>query len=137
MGYQKLTESDKKGRQKVPVYDLRTPSTPARGQRRRASCFGTAWRFPCNRRTPPSVERIMSEIVRCEVCGKIFNQSYLGSHKRLAHPKDSGGPVSPEGELRVVNKILSLYQQLSLPIQKQLRDRLARLSRSKSSPKHR
>jgi len=36
----------------------------------------------------------------------------------------------------VVNKILSLYQQLSLPIQKQLRDRLAKLSQSKSSPEH-
>jgi hypothetical protein len=90
----------------------------------------------CNRRTLPPVEGIMSEIVRCEVCGKIFNRSYLGSHKRLAHPKDSGGPTSPEGELRVVNKILSLYQQLSLPIQKQLRDRLAKLSQSKSSPEH-
>jgi hypothetical protein len=78
----------------------------------------------------------MSEIVRCEVCGKIFNRSYLNSHKRLAHPKEFGGPTSPEGELRVVNKILSLYQQLSLPIQKQLRDRLAKLSQSKSSPEH-
>jgi hypothetical protein len=91
---------------------------------------------PCNRQTLPPVEGIMSEIVRCEVCGKIFNRSYLGSHKRLAHPKESGGPTSPEGELRVVNKILSLYQQLSLPIQKQLRDRLAKLSQSKSSPEH-
>jgi hypothetical protein len=44
--------------------------------------------------------------------------------------------MSPEGELRVVNKILSLYQQLSLPIQEQLRDRLAKLSQSKSSPEH-
>jgi hypothetical protein len=76
----------------------------------------------------------MSEIVRCEVCGKIFNRSYLGSHKRLAHPTASDKPMSPEGELRLVNKILSLYQQLSLPIQKQLRDRLNKLSQSKTSP---
>ena len=91
---------------------------------------------PCNRQTPSPVEGIMSEIVRCEVCGKIFNRSYLGSHKRLAHPEASNGPTSPEGELRMVNKILSLYQQLSPPTQKQLRDRLAKLLQSKSSPEH-
>jgi hypothetical protein len=28
--------------------------------------------------------------------------------------------MSPEGELRLVEKILSLYQQLSLPTQKEL-----------------
>jgi hypothetical protein len=84
---------------------------------------------PCNRRTPPPVEGTMSEIVRCEICGKIFNRSYLGSHKRLAHP-------TAEGELSMVNKILSLYQRLSPPIQKQVRDRLAKLSQSKSSPEH-
>jgi hypothetical protein len=89
---------------------------------------------PCNRRTPPPVEGIVTEIVRCEVCGKIFNRSYLSSHKRLAHPEACGGSMSREGELRVVNKILSLYQQLSLPTQKQLRDRLAKLAQSKSSP---
>jgi hypothetical protein len=76
----------------------------------------------------------MSGIVRCEVCGKIFNQSYLGSHKRLAHPTASDKPMSPEDELRLVDKILALYQQLSLPIQKQLRGRLAKLSQSKTSP---
>jgi hypothetical protein len=78
----------------------------------------------------------MSGIVICEVCGKIFNRSYLGSHKRLAHPTASGKPMSPEGELRLVEKILSLYQQLSLPIQKELRGRLAKLSQSKSSREH-
>jgi hypothetical protein len=44
--------------------------------------------------------------------------------------------MSPEGELRLVEKILSLYQQLSLPIQKELRGRLAKLSQSKSSREH-
>jgi hypothetical protein len=91
---------------------------------------------PCNRRTLPPVEATMSGIVICEVCGKIFNRSYLGSHKRLAHPTASDKPMSPEGELRLVEKILSLYQQLSLPIQKELRGRLAKLSQSKSSREH-
>lgn len=91
---------------------------------------------PCNRRTLPPVEGTMSGIVRCEVCGKIFNRSYLGSHRRLAHPTASDKPISPEGELRLVSKILSLYQQLSLPTQKQLCARLAKLSQSKSFREH-
>ena len=96
--------------------------------------LATILRIRCNPRLPPPVEGGMSAIVRCDVCGKIFNRSYLSSHKRLAHPTAPDKPLSPESESRLVNKILSLYQQLSLPIQKQLRGRLAKLSQSKSSP---
>ncbi len=35
----------------------------------------------------------MSEIVKCEICGKLFNRRYVKSHKRLAHDKKLN-PVS-------------------------------------------
>jgi hypothetical protein len=55
----------------------------------------------------------MSDIVKCEICGKAFNKRYVNSHKRLAHGKkpDPASPVRSEPE--VVEEILLLYQSLS------------------------
>ena len=33
--------------------------------------------------------------VRCDVCNGIFNQSYLASHKRLAHAKKGASAAAP------------------------------------------
>jgi hypothetical protein len=52
----------------------------------------------------------MATVVRCDVCGKLFNSSYLGSHKRLAHAKRSkSAPSEPEA----IHKILELFRGLS------------------------
>jgi DNA-directed RNA polymerase subunit N (RpoN/RPB10) len=49
----------------------------------------------------------MAQPVRCDVCGKLFSSSYVGAHKRLAHPKQtSTEPAS-------VKKILTLFDALS------------------------
>jgi hypothetical protein len=51
--------------------------------------------------------------VRCEVCGGMFSQSYLASHKRLAHRKNktiTGLHASEDDRIRT---IVSLYGELS------------------------
>lgn len=50
----------------------------------------------------------MAQTVRCDVCGKLFNTSYLGAHKRLAHAKEKGA-----NEQIAVEKILKLFEGLS------------------------
>ena len=56
--------------------------------------------------------------VRCDVCNGIFNQSYLASHKRLAHGKrgaSAGAPAAaPISEKAVIQKIASLCESLSI-----------------------
>jgi len=55
--------------------------------------------------------------VRCDVCNGIFNQSYLDSHKRLAHAKKGASTAAlgtaPITEKEVMQKIASLYENLS------------------------
>lgn len=50
----------------------------------------------------------MAQTVRCDVCGKLFNTSYVGAHKRLAHAKDKG-----TSEQVAVERILKLFAGLS------------------------
>ncbi len=52
--------------------------------------------------------------VTCDVCGGIFSQSYLASHKRLAHAKNCESTAAPITEKRVIQKIASLYESLSV-----------------------
>jgi len=66
----------------------------------------------------------MSEIVKCEVCGKAFNQRYVNSHKRLAHHKKLDPASSVPSEPEVVREILSLYACLSDEERKELQVRL-------------
>ncbi|HET8924917.1 MAG TPA: hypothetical protein VFN26_18200 [Candidatus Acidoferrum sp.] len=51
--------------------------------------------------------------VTCDVCGGIFNQSYLASHKRLAHGKNLPSATSQAGEEDAIQTIVSLYERLS------------------------
>jgi hypothetical protein len=55
--------------------------------------------------------------VTCDVCGGIFSQRHLASHKRLAHTKISasaaGPTTAPVSERGVIQKISSLYESLS------------------------
>ena len=52
-------------------------------------------------------------MVKCDVCGGTFSQSYLASHKRLAHAKGNGSAASPSSEDEAVQAIVSLYGRLS------------------------
>lgn len=65
----------------------------------------------------------MSQIVKCEVCGKVYNRSHLSSHKRLSHGKRAEPPANVS-EPDAVQAILSVYEQLSGKTQKELRNRL-------------
>jgi hypothetical protein len=63
-------------------------------------------------------------IVRCDICNGIFNQSYLASHKRLAHAKKSASTAAlrtaPITEKEVMQKIASLYESLSVKGRKRI-----------------
>ncbi len=50
------------------------------------------------------------QLVRCDVCGKLFNSRHVKSHKRLAHPGDKVGSAA---ERDAMEKILKLYETLS------------------------
>ncbi len=52
--------------------------------------------------------------VICDVCGGIFSQSYLPSHKRLAHTKNRPATAGPITEKEAIQKIASLYESLSV-----------------------
>jgi hypothetical protein len=67
----------------------------------------------------------MSQIVKCDVCGKVFNQSHLSSHKRLSHGKGKIPGVSSSGEPQTLEAVLALYGQLSEKGKKEVRNKLA------------
>ena len=52
--------------------------------------------------------------VTCDICGGTFSQSYLPSHKRLAHRKNRPATVRPITEKEAMQKIASLYESLSV-----------------------
>jgi hypothetical protein len=62
--------------------------------------------------------------VRCDVCNGIFSQTYLASHKRLAHAKRSASTaaatISPISEKEAMQKIASLYEGLSVKGRKRI-----------------
>ncbi len=60
-----------------------------------------------------SGEAFQMATVKCDVCGGTFSQSYLASHKRLAHGKGNGSAASPTSEDEAVEAIVSLYGRLS------------------------
>lgn len=67
----------------------------------------------------------MSQIVKCDVCGKIYSQSYLGSHKRLSHGKRETPSRSSKDESGSLEIILAMYERLSDEGKKEVLSRLA------------
>jgi len=55
--------------------------------------------------------------VKCDVCGGIFSQRHLASHKRLAHAKvglaAAATPTAPITENDLIERIASLCKSLS------------------------
>ena len=66
----------------------------------------------------------MSEIVKCEICGKSFNKRYINSHMRLAHKRTANPGSSPRNDGELMEEILHLYETLSDEKRKELRIRL-------------
>jgi len=54
----------------------------------------------------------MAELVKCDICGKVFNTSHLASHKRLAHGKRVT-PAYCTSEPEAIELIVSLHARLS------------------------
>jgi hypothetical protein len=52
--------------------------------------------------------------VTCDICGGILSQRYLPSHKRLAHGKSRPAAAGPIPEREAIQKISSLYENLSV-----------------------
>ena len=63
--------------------------------------------------------------VTCDICGGIFSQSYLPSHKRLAHRKNSPTAAGPGTEKEAIQKIVSLYASLSIKARRRVVSLLA------------
>jgi hypothetical protein len=73
----------------------------------------------------------MSEIVKCDICGGVYNQRHLSSHKRLSHSKSRTSAPSIAGEPEKLEAVLSLYEQLSDEEKKELRNQLATAKQKK------
>jgi hypothetical protein len=67
----------------------------------------------------------MSQIVRCDICGGVYNQSHLNSHKRLSHGKSRTSSSSGKGETETLEVIVSMYAQLTNERKKEVRERLS------------
>jgi hypothetical protein len=67
----------------------------------------------------------MGQIVKCDICGKIYNQRHLSSHQRLAHGKRISSFHSSKNEEASVGTILSLYEKLPEELKKEVLNRLA------------
>jgi hypothetical protein len=69
------------------------------------------------------MEDVPMAMIKCDICGQICSQSYLSSHKRLAHTKPQP-VVSTAHEPETVQAILLLYGQLSDSSQEVVRERM-------------
>lgn len=76
----------------------------------------------------------MPRTVKCDVCGGLYNQSHLSSHKRLSHGKRKIAALSSKSDPETLTVILSLYEQLSEEGKKEVRNRLATWDRTKRQP---
>jgi hypothetical protein len=68
----------------------------------------------------------MSEAVKCDICGGLYNSRYLASHKRWAHPKTEKSEDSYLTESAAAERILSLFGRLSPEGRKRVLQRLTR-----------
>lgn len=68
----------------------------------------------------------MSQIVKCDICGGIYNQSHLSSHKRLSHGQRKTPSFSlAKGQTETLELIVSMYAQLTDESKKAVRQRLS------------
>ena len=67
----------------------------------------------------------MSQIVKCEICGHIYNERYLQIHMRRSHGKAQNGASFPTSEQEAIEEILSLSKRLSEKGRKYVLERLS------------
>jgi len=77
----------------------------------------------------------MSQMVKCGICGRLYNERYLHTHVLGAHRKEYDSASRETRESKLIEKILVLSQQLSEQGRKSLRDRLSVLARRPSDSK--
>jgi hypothetical protein len=73
----------------------------------------------------------MTQIVKCDICGGLYSESHLSSHKRLSHGKRKRSLRSFKNQPASLELILSLYEGLSEDQKKELRERLAAFEQPK------
>ena len=73
----------------------------------------------------------MSPIVKCDVCGGIYNEKYVSSHRRLAHGRAKVPAFSTRNHPDALEMIVSMYAQLSDESKKEVRERLADADRQR------
>ncbi len=67
----------------------------------------------------------MGQIIKCDICGKIYNESHLTTHKRRSHGIPGTLPRSAENGKARVEAIFFLYERLPDEQKKQVLERLA------------
>jgi len=73
---------------------------------------------------PLTEARLASPMVKCDVCGRQYNQRYLTSHKRLSHNAKNDPSISVD-DARAVETILALYKKISAKARNDLLNRLS------------
>jgi len=66
----------------------------------------------------------MGQIIKCDICGKIYNESHLTTHKRRSHGIGTSSLSSENGKARL-EAILSLYERLPDEQKREVLERLA------------
>ncbi|HKW64347.1 MAG TPA: hypothetical protein VJN89_17480 [Candidatus Acidoferrum sp.] len=74
----------------------------------------------------------MGQIVRCDICGKIYNESHLTTHKRRSHGTPATVPHTTEGCAASIEVILSMFERLPEERKKEVLSRLASLEQTKA-----
>jgi len=66
----------------------------------------------------------MSQITKCEICGRVYNQSHLSTHKRMSHGIGKRSNSTAAGEPEKLETLLLLYNHLSEKDKERLRNQL-------------
>lgn len=67
----------------------------------------------------------MGQIIKCDICGKIYNESHLKTHKRRSHGISGTSSSSAENGKAGLEAILFLYGRLPDEQKREVLDRLA------------
>jgi hypothetical protein len=75
----------------------------------------------------------MSGIVKCDICGCVYNERHLSSHKRLSHGKNKASIPSAASEPKDLGALLALYERLPEEDKKKVQTQLAAPGQKRSS----
>jgi hypothetical protein len=51
-------------------------------------------------------------MVKCDICGALFNERFLASHKRLSHRTRKSGSDAELNEQEILKQIMALFRKL-------------------------